>query len=720
MIVALKCQSTVNVREITTNHLNSLHLINSLIFLFCIMEDMDNNQVKVFKIILEYFVQHIDYLCDVKNNPVEEDKSEQEHQDENKKRKKIIIKGSRLAFVGDAKLNTDESVFTKSGQGYNDNSIQTQMENYIQKQIKQDNGVKNSQEFNSFTCPNNGQQKICISIDASIGFIGGSYLHLLSVDKDGPAGTNINPVFTTEEKNNEITKEFVGLEVGPSKSHPEYVFPRLQFSFTELGLSDGNPNDYKQANLQMFLDYFLEMRKAELSRKDNSLTTRGYDQLLATQNMILTGAPGTGKTWAAKNIASWMICDMSYSKLKEFDDKNTIFNSCCKLVQFHPSYDYTDFVEGLRPMKKSGGNNEIGFELTNGVFKKFCEEALKNQNKENPKTPPYVFIIDEINRGELSKIFGELFYSIDPGYRGTNGAVLTQYANMVGAASVFDQKLGFFTNNTPPPGTPDDEKVLDAGFSKDFQPKMNEEPTHSNQIISAASEGANKQEFGNFFVPENVYIIGTMNDIDRSVDSMDFAMRRRFSFIEVKANERMDIWTGKDWGDLAAACMIAINNEIDKIPGLNSSYHVGPAYFKKLDDYNKEYPDFFKLWDNHLHGVLFEYLRGKKDAKGTINTIQNSYLKALVKAINSRFNVSGKWGESLIKKCNSASTLNANIKDIDSAKDYLKNIKGEIKFDDNLLSDSINREEEINKMRIMIKRHMDIGKKIMNLPKQEV
>lgn len=685
------------------------------------MEDMDNNQVrpndtKIFKIILEYFVQHMDYLCDVKNDPVEGDELEQEHQDENKDRKKIIIKGSGLAFEGDVKINTNDSDFTKSGQGYNDDLIQTQMENYIQKQINPYDSVDNPQKFNSFTCLDR-QQKICISIDASIGFIGGSYLHLLSVDSGGPAGTNINPVFTTEEKNNEITKKFVGLEVGPSKSHPEYVFPRLQFSFTELGLSEGNPNDDTQANLQMFLDYFLEMRKAELSRKDNSLTTRGYDQLLATHNMILTGAPGTGKTWAAKNIASWMICDKSYSELKESDDKN-IFNSRCKLVQFHPSYDYTDFVEGLRPMKKSGGNNEIGFELTNGVFKKFCEEALKNQDKEDPKIPRYVFIIDEINRGELSKIFGELFYSIDPGYRGTNGAVLTQYANMVEEASVFDQKLGFLTKNTntPPPGTPDNTITPDADIHENFQPKTDEDPTHSNQIIRAASEGANKPEFGNFFVPENVYIIGTMNDIDRSVDSMDFAMRRRFSFIEVKANERMDIWTGKDWGDLAAACMIAINNEIDMIPGLNSAYHVGPAYFKKLDDYNKNHPDFFKLWDNHLHGVLFEYLRGKKDAEGTINTIQNSYLKALVKAINSRFNVSGKWGERLIKKGNSASTLNANIKNTDSAKDYLKKIKGEIKFDDNLLSDSINREEEINKMRIMIKRHMDIGKNIMELP----
>ncbi|WP_153047908.1 AAA family ATPase, partial [Streptococcus suis] len=90
---------------------------------------------------------------------------------------------------------------------------------------------------------------------------------------------------------------------------------------------------------------------------------------------------------------------------------------------------------------------------------------------------PYVFIIDEINRGEMSKIFGELFFSLDPSYRGPKGAVFTQYAN------------------------------------------LHKNPTEK------------------FYIPENVYIIGTMNDIDRSVDTFDFAMRRRFTFIEITAEQ---------------------------------------------------------------------------------------------------------------------------------------------------------------------------------------
>lgn len=130
--------------------------------------------------------------------------------------------------------------------------------------------------------------------------------------------------------------------------------------------------------------------------------------LIANKNIVLTGAPGTGKTYMAKEIARAMTKDNK---------------DHWKMVQFHPSYDYTDFVEGLRPLQIG---KEIGFERTDGVFKEFCKKAL-----EAPKDEKFVFIIDEINRGELSKIFGELFFSIDPGYRGENGRVDTQYQKLI-------------------------------------------------------------------------------------------------------------------------------------------------------------------------------------------------------------------------------------------------------------------------------------------------
>ena len=271
--------------------------------------------------------------------------------------------------------------------------------------------------------------------------------------------------------------------------------------------------------------------------------------LQSNYNLVLTGAPGTGKTFAAKKIAELME------------------DATWELVQFHPSYDYTDFVEGLRPVMNS--RRGIGFERKDGVFKEFCKRALRDAEGK-----PYVFIIDEINRGEISKIFGELFYSIDSGYRGEAGRVKTQYQNLV----------------------------------------PREDPFY---------EG--------FYVPENVYIIGTMNDIDRSVESIDFAMRRRFAWVEFTAEESQSMLYSDDaWGDEKKpkdideikARMDRLNECIvsDKI-GLTRAYQIGAAYFLKYALYN----DFNALWDNHLKGVLYEYLRGAYDIDKKIDLLHKAY-----------------------------------------------------------------------------------------------
>ncbi|MEE1540918.1 MAG: AAA family ATPase, partial [Paludibacteraceae bacterium] len=203
-------------------------------------------------------------------------------------------------------------------------------------------------------------------------------------------------------------------------------------------------------------------------------------------------------------------------------------------------------------------------------------EILKNrQNKDNPVEvskiflKPFVFIIDEINRGEISKIFGELFFSIDPGYRGEKGRVKTQYQNLVEEGDMF-------------------------------------------------SDG--------FFVPENVYIIGTMNDIDRSVESMDFAFRRRFAFAEVKAEDNvkmLDELEVLDLKDDAINRMNRLNSAISKIEGLSSAYHIGASYFLKL----KEYGDDCRkaLWNYHLEGLLREYLRGMPNADEEMRNLENAY-----------------------------------------------------------------------------------------------
>ena len=378
-----------------------------------------------------------------------------------------------------------------------------------------------------------------------------------------------------------------------------------------------------------------------------------YIELLKkNKNLILTGAPGTGKTHMAKAIAAEMMGVKDPEKLENL--KN--------FVQFHPSYDYTDFVEGLRPTEKDG---QLGFKRRNGVFKDFCKDALSSSVKQNITvtkedakraimlfkqkcngielfgngtftvltnwnapiyavscidkysrpvpvevseeqiveylTSPqidsreidnyeesiaeyinefilknkreYVFIIDEINRGEISKIFGELFFCIDPDYRGERGAVNTQYQNMVEKDDVF---------------------------------------------------------YNGFFVPNNVYIIGTMNDIDRSVESMDFAMRRRFFFQEVTADESYKNMIENEEAfvsvkDDIKQRMFSLNTAIAKTDGLNEAYQIGASYFRKYLDYKDEEKPFDCLWNNHIKGVLLEYLRGNKKKEELLENLYKAY-----------------------------------------------------------------------------------------------
>lgn len=241
----------------------------------------------------------------------------------------------------------------------------------------------------------------------------------------------------------------------------------------------------------------------------------------------------------------------------------------CHFVQFHPSYDYTDFVEGLRPIKKD--NQELSFELKNGIFWDICRKAANDKSGSN-----YVIIIDEINRAEISKVFGELFFAIDPGYRGPEkGTITTQYSNM-------REEGDWFTN---------DKK--------------------------------------RFYVPDNLYLIGTMNDIDRSVETFDFAMRRRFTWIEIEANDRVSMLEEEilELKDKAVSKMNAINEVINDIDGLNKSYHIGPAYFLKLKDYKNDdtVTKFDKLWRYSIEPLIKEYLRGMPNSKKNHLILKDAY-----------------------------------------------------------------------------------------------
>lgn len=294
----------------------------------------------------------------------------------------------------------------------------------------------------------------------------------------------------------------------------------------------------------MLFEYSKLFMENSTMDSSNNFRNQLTQSLLKSPNLILHGAPGTGKTYLAKEIAVELTNG----------NKDQI-----GFVQFHPSYDYTDFVEGLRPV--SNGDGAIEFKLQDGIFKKFCQKA--RDAKKTGGQDNFVFIIDEINRGEISKIFGELFFSIDSDYRGEKGSVSTQYANL---------------HET-------DDK---------------------------------------FYIPENVYIIGTMNDIDRSVDTFDFAMRRRFRFVEVTAESQLYI-LDKELGERAEEAKTRLRNlnaAIENVQELNSHYHIGPSYFLRLKEVKFDYE---LLWSDYLQPLLEDYVRGSYDEAETLETLKKAF-----------------------------------------------------------------------------------------------
>ncbi len=166
-------------------------------------------------------------------------------------------------------------------------------------------------------------------------------------------------------------------------------------------------------NLKKLYKEFSLLEGEEKSMMVNDKINELADKLKKSKNIILRGAPGTGKTYLARQIAASLIGE-DEDKLNESEQYG--------FVQFHPSYDYTDFVEGLRPVT-GDEQKQVSFKLVDGIFKEFCERAKKSglepliEGETVSNEKKYVFVIDEINRGEISKIFGELFFSIDPGYR---------------------------------------------------------------------------------------------------------------------------------------------------------------------------------------------------------------------------------------------------------------------------------------------------------------
>jgi 5-methylcytosine-specific restriction enzyme B len=286
----------------------------------------------------------------------------------------------------------------------------------------------------------------------------------------------------------------------------------------EKGFSDPSPTSASYTKIDALMDLFMPEENVN----------RAIALLKRKKNVILQGAPGTGKTFLARRLA--------YLLMGEADP--------CRapMVQFHQSTAYEDFIQGYRP----DGNG--GFELKNGIFHEFCRRAAEDQQGR-----PFVFIIDEINRGNLSKIFGEIMMLIESDKRGTPYAVPLAYAS-----------------------------------SQDET----------------------------FHIPENVFVIGTMNTADRSLSLVDYALRRRFAFLDVAPGFASPVFESHmlDRGvkpKLLAAIrerMTAINDMIEgDTHNLGKGYRIGHSFFVPGADVSPDFGWYAEVVHHEILPLLGEY-----------------------------------------------------------------------------------------------------------------
>ena len=280
------------------------------------------------------------------------------------------------------------------------------------------------------------------------------------------------------------------------------------------------------------------------------------------RQIILTGAPGTGKTHAAMETA-----------------RHLSTGSRIRTAQFHPSYDYTDFVEGLRPVQMEGEAKST-FVRLDGSFKAFCrhvaEENRQRASEDERSELLYFFLIDEINRANLSQVFGELMFCLESDKR--DRPVETQYRNLPVYRIGGDQKAA-----------PMEDDIFSGGF----------------------------------FVPKNVVIIGTMNDIDRSVESMDFALRRRFIWHEVRVDKELlkEAFESGNFGELlrinaeeTAGRVMDLNAVIEKAAslGLNRHYDISQGQFSLPCPSAETLEELILfVWKHRIEPLLREYVRGE-------------------------------------------------------------------------------------------------------------
>ena len=317
---------------------------------------------------------------------------------------------------------------------------------------------------------------------------------------------------------------------------------------------------------------------------------------ITAKNTILYGAPGTGKT---------------YSTIKSIEDEivsagGNIDKQFC-LVQFHPSYSYEDFIDGIKPTKVENGVANL--ELVNGKFKEMCIRAFNDLSKNKEDARKYYFVADEINRAELSRVFGELLLCLeeDKRLRFEDGKLIGTKVQTQNSALWEPKHAVVIVNKDNGDMITFDEKEGKWISIKDNS-SVNNNPTDYNK----------EQHTMYFGVPENLYFIGTMNDIDRSIDSFDMALRRRFFWKKCECDYNVitnhyqnDKLEQNNIADFIRQCENLnkhISSASDNGLNLGSSYELGHSYFmssdKKLTAASKN-----EMWENHIQPLIREYLR---------------------------------------------------------------------------------------------------------------
>ena len=299
-------------------------------------------------------------------------------------------------------------------------------------------------------------------------------------------------------------------------------------------------------------------------------------------NVIMYGPPGTGKTYSVVNSLDF-VCQGDSARYE--------------LLQFHPSFTYEDFIEGIKPKGVSKDGN-IRFELVNGVFKKFCIKAKHTPDK------PFYFVVDEINRANLSSVFGETLSLLEKDYRhhgkNTKNLIRTQYSTLIEDLIKEDKKYEALAY------------IIDKGEVK-------------------------------FGVPTNVFSIGMMNDVDKSIDAFDLALRRRFKWIrkdcdyevieeETRFKRKEDF---SNIGQYLKACE-KLNNYISAELGLGKSYEFGHSFFMKMSDIAKRKEitqhNLETLFNLYLRPTLKEYLRAvfaESELDGKLDEALNLFKETL-------------------------------------------------------------------------------------------